>query len=116
EAAKDAKKAADALKQGDINKALENQQAALNKLNEATNNPMPPDPKAAPPMATDKPMPAEAKPATAKEGEPMPAQAKNEPMQGQAKPEMAKEGEPMAGDKPMPAEAKPGAPKEGDKP
>lgn len=86
EAAKDAKKAADALEKGDLKEAVKAQKDALAKLDKAPGEPMPAEPKAGEPKA-------------------------GEPKQGEPK-----EGEPKAGEPKAPAEAKgDGEPKDGKK-
>jgi hypothetical protein len=111
EAAKDAAKAAEAIKNGDIPKALENQAKALQQLQEAAKSD---------PMAKGDPMKAEAKqPGEAKGADPM---AKGDPMKGDAKPadpnQAGEKGDPMAkakGDQPMAEKGDPMAKAKGDK-
>jgi hypothetical protein len=109
EAATPAAKAAEALKNGDIPKALENQAKALEQLQDAAkNNPMPQgDPMKGDPMAKQ----GEAKAGEAKEGD-QPAQAK----ENTAQPAEAKGAEPMAKGDPMKGEAKAAAPKQAQNP
>lgn len=124
EAAKDAAKAAEAIKQGDINKALENQEKALAKLQEAAQKPQPAEAKNAAPMPAE----AKSKPGEAKAGEPKAAQPKAgeakageakagekpaQPKANEAKPAEAKATEPKAGE-PKAAQAKAGEAKAGE--
>lgn len=109
EAGKEAGMAADALKKGDLPKAVQQQEAALAKMDPAAQKPAMADGQPKKAEAKDGDMKAgEAKPAEAKPGEKMPAEAKKgeakpgEKMAGEAKKADAKAGEMKAG------EAKPG--------
>jgi len=115
DAAKDASKAAKALKEGDIQKALENQQNALEKIQDAAQKPGAAEAaEPSPAEAKEGPMPGEAKGSESKNGDPKAAETKDNQVQPGSNKEKGNPGEPKEA-KMKAAEAKTGQTKAGQK-
>lgn len=114
DASKDAAKAADAIKQGDLPEALKKQENALAKLNDAAKDPMPAEAKAGKPdlqsEPKDMPAPGEAKNADAKNGQPKAGSTKGDP----GAPKQAAKPANQNGPQSKAGEAKQAQPKQGD--